>query len=86
MEPDVWALYALMLRSRFFENEVIRLWNEGKISGELAAVVLEAGISFKFARVCTMDTIPYARSIEDMTLPNTSRILESAKDLLKAEK
>jgi pyruvate dehydrogenase E1 component alpha subunit len=35
MEPDVWVLYRLMLRSRLFENEVIRLWNEGKISGEM---------------------------------------------------
>jgi pyruvate dehydrogenase E1 component beta subunit len=52
------------------------------LSGEIAAVVLEAGISFKFARVCTMETIPYARPLEDRTLPNTNRILESAKDLL----
>jgi pyruvate dehydrogenase E1 component beta subunit len=52
------------------------------LSGEIAAVVLEAGISFKFARVCTMETIPYARPLEDRTLPNTNRILESAKDIL----
>jgi len=32
------------------------------LSGELAAIVLEAGISVKYARVCTQTTIPYSRS------------------------
>ena len=40
------------------------------LSGELAAVVLEADIPFKYARVCTRTTIPYARSMEDQILPN----------------
>jgi pyruvate dehydrogenase E1 component beta subunit len=44
------------------------------LSGELAAVALEAGISFKYARVCTQTTIPYARDQEDQTLPNVERI------------
>ena len=44
------------------------------LSGELAAVVLEAEIPVKFARVCTQSTIPYARSMEDQTLPNVERI------------
>lgn len=44
------------------------------LSGELAAVALEAGISFKYARVCTQTTIPYARDREDQTLPNVKRI------------
>lgn len=44
------------------------------LSGELAAVVLEAGISCKYARVCTQTTIPYARDREDQTLPNVKRI------------
>jgi pyruvate dehydrogenase E1 component beta subunit len=47
------------------------------LSGELAAVVLEAGISFQFARVCTRTTIPYARQLEDETLPNLKRIAEA---------
>jgi pyruvate dehydrogenase E1 component beta subunit len=44
------------------------------LSGELGAVALEAGISFKYARVCTQTTIPYARDLEDQTLPNVKRI------------
>ncbi len=44
MEPDVWALYSLMLRSRLFENDVIRLWNEGKISGEMHLGIGEEAI------------------------------------------
>jgi len=35
------------------------------LSGELAAVVLESGIAVRYARVCTDDTIPYARALED---------------------
>ncbi len=35
MPPDVWPLYALMLKSRLFEEAVSRLWNDGLISGEM---------------------------------------------------
>ncbi|MEW6716092.1 MAG: thiamine pyrophosphate-dependent dehydrogenase E1 component subunit alpha [Chloroflexota bacterium] len=35
MNPDVWLLYAWMLKSRLFEQAVARLWQEGKISGEM---------------------------------------------------
>jgi len=52
------------------------------LSGELAAVVLEAGIAFKYARVCTRTTIPYARGMEDQVLPNVERIVTAAKELL----
>jgi pyruvate dehydrogenase E1 component beta subunit len=52
------------------------------LSGELSAVVLEAGISCKFARVCTQTTIPYARSMEDQILPNVERIRNAALSLL----
>ena len=48
------------------------------LAGELAAVIKEAGVSFKFARVCTDDTIPYARRLEDQTLPNAEKIVQSA--------
>lgn len=48
------------------------------LSGEVAAVALEAGISFTFARVCTQTTIPYARHLEDQTLPNVGRICAAA--------
>ena len=52
------------------------------LSGELSAIILEAGISFTFARVCTETTIPYARHLEDRTLPNVKRICESVRTLM----
>ncbi len=51
------------------------------LSGELAAVLLEEGISAKYARVCTKSTIPYARRLEDQTLPNVERICSGVKEL-----
>jgi len=51
------------------------------LSGELAAVVMEAGITAKFARVCVEDTIPFDRRREAQTLPNVARILEAASTL-----
>ena len=35
VEFEVWRLYRNMLRSRLFENAVMDLWVEGKISGEM---------------------------------------------------
>jgi TPP-dependent pyruvate/acetoin dehydrogenase alpha subunit len=35
MQPDLWPLYGLMLKSRLFEEAIARLWNEGLISGEM---------------------------------------------------
>lgn len=52
------------------------------LSGELGAVALEAGISFKYARVCTQTTIPYARDREDQTLPNLRRICAAIAQLV----
>ena len=52
------------------------------LSGELSAVALEAGLSIKFGRVCTRSTIPYARHLEDMTLPNKERICAGARQLI----
>lgn len=53
------------------------------LSGEVAAVLAEEGIQFKYARVCTKETIPYARHLEDQTLPNTKRIIDAALRLTK---
>jgi acetoin:2,6-dichlorophenolindophenol oxidoreductase subunit beta len=44
------------------------------LSGELAARVAESGIRSAYARVCTRETIPYARAAEARTLPNVERI------------
>jgi TPP-dependent pyruvate/acetoin dehydrogenase alpha subunit len=35
MLPDLWSLYALMLKSRLFEEAVTQLWKDGLISGEM---------------------------------------------------
>jgi TPP-dependent pyruvate/acetoin dehydrogenase alpha subunit len=35
MPPDLWSLYALMLKSRLFEEAVTQLWKDGLISGEM---------------------------------------------------
>ncbi len=35
LEFDIWELYRMMLRSRLFENAVMKLWEEGKITGEM---------------------------------------------------
>ena len=53
------------------------------LSGELSAVVLEAGLSCKYARVCTQTTIPYSRNLEDQVLPNVERICAGVRRLMK---
>jgi len=35
MIPDLWSLYALMFKSRLFEEAVAQLWHDGLISGEM---------------------------------------------------
>jgi TPP-dependent pyruvate/acetoin dehydrogenase alpha subunit len=35
MAPDLWSLYALMLKSRLFEEAIAKLWHDGLISGEM---------------------------------------------------
>jgi len=54
------------------------------LSGEVAAVALEAGASFTYARVCTRSTIPYAREREDRELPNEQRIRAAAEGLVRS--
>jgi len=51
------------------------------LSGEIAAVLAEAGLSVKYGRVCTRVTIPYARALEDRVLPNVARICAGARKL-----
>ena len=53
------------------------------LSGEVAAVALEAGLKFAFTRVCTEQTIPYARHLEDRMLPNTQRICKAGITLMQ---
>ncbi len=44
MQPDLWALYRQMLRSRLFEAAVQQLWKDGDISGEMHLGTGEEGI------------------------------------------
>ncbi len=53
------------------------------LSGEIAAVALEAGLTFQFARVCTKETIPYAREYEEAVLPNVDRIVDESTKLFE---
>ena len=53
------------------------------LSGEIAAVCLEAGLQFQYGRVCTEETIPYSRKLEDQVLPNVERITDMALRLVK---
>lgn len=57
-------------------------YREFGLSGELAASLLESGVLHRYARVCTEQTIPYARSLEDQVLPNVGRIHAAAGRLL----
>jgi pyruvate dehydrogenase E1 component beta subunit len=60
-------------------------YKEFGLSGETAASVLEAGLPVKFGRVCTEETIPYSRELEDGVLPGTNRIVQSALGLLHSD-
>lgn len=44
-QPDIRALYRNMLRSRLFETEVIKLWKQGLISGEMHLGIGEEAIA-----------------------------------------
>jgi acetoin:2,6-dichlorophenolindophenol oxidoreductase subunit beta len=54
------------------------------LSGEVAAVLGEAGVKCGFARVCTESVIPFARHLEDEALPNTRRITGAAHRLCES--
>lgn len=51
------------------------------LSGELAATILEAGFFAGFSRVCVDDTLHFARSREDATLPNVERIIAAVQSI-----
>jgi pyruvate/2-oxoglutarate/acetoin dehydrogenase E1 component len=56
-------------------------YRECGISGEVAAVVLEAGLRPSYARVCLEGTLPFARRLELKALPNVERIIAAARKL-----
>jgi pyruvate dehydrogenase E1 component beta subunit len=52
------------------------------LSGELAAVTLEAGLTPGFARVCCEETLPYSRHLEDAALPSVARIARAVRAVM----
>ncbi len=57
-------------------------YREGGLSGEIAALLLEAGPAPRFARVCVEETIPYDRAREARALPNVERVRNEALKLV----
>jgi pyruvate dehydrogenase E1 component beta subunit len=53
------------------------------LSGELAATIMEHGLTARYARVCVEDTIPYDPRREQYALPNVDRIVKAAQGLLE---
>jgi pyruvate/2-oxoglutarate/acetoin dehydrogenase E1 component len=52
------------------------------LSGEIAAVISEAGISADFARIGVTETIPYAARLESAVLPQPSDVVGAVRRLL----
>jgi pyruvate/2-oxoglutarate/acetoin dehydrogenase E1 component len=55
----------------------------GGLSGEIAALIAENGVSSRFARVTCEETIPYARALEARMLPNVERLVSAAHVLVE---
>lgn len=52
------------------------------LSGEVAAIIGEVGVGVRFARIGPIETLPYARRLEDGALPRARSIVEAAIRLL----
>jgi pyruvate/2-oxoglutarate/acetoin dehydrogenase E1 component len=59
-------------------------YRECGLSGEVAAIALEAGLRPSYTRVCLEETLPFARRLEAKALPNVDRITAAARQLLAA--
>jgi pyruvate dehydrogenase E1 component beta subunit len=57
-------------------------YREFGLSGEIAASMLEAGLSPSIERVCVNDTLPYAMHWEAEALPNATRIAAAVLNLM----
>ena len=53
----------------------------GGLTGEIAALLLEAGVTTRYARVAVEGTIPFAPHLEYAALPNAERIVTAVKGL-----
>lgn len=58
-------------------------YEEFGLSGEISAVLAEAGLAVRFGRVAVRSTIPYARPLEVDALPNAGRICSGVRALLQ---
>ena len=52
------------------------------LTGELAATILEAGLTARYARVAVEGTIPFDSAREQQVLPNVARIAAAARQLM----
>lgn len=52
------------------------------LTGEVAAVLLEAGLKPAFRRLGVDETVPFARSLEDALIPNVTAIVAGASELM----
>ena len=57
-------------------------YRELALSGEIAAILLEAGLRPRYGRVCVEETIPFDPRREREALPNVERITAAARSLL----
>ncbi len=58
MSPNLWSLYALMLRTRLFEEAIAQLWHDGLISGEMHLGTGEEAINAGIvAQLCEGDAM-----------------------------
>ncbi|MGN6575012.1 MAG: alpha-ketoacid dehydrogenase subunit beta [Nocardioides sp.] len=57
-------------------------YTRGGLSGEIAAVLAEAGVQGRYARLTCEETIPYARHLEAEALPGVDRIVAAARALV----
>jgi acetoin:2,6-dichlorophenolindophenol oxidoreductase subunit beta len=58
-------------------------YRECGLSGEVAAIALEAGLAPRYQRVCLEGSLPFGRQMEDAALPNVERITAAARALLE---
>jgi pyruvate dehydrogenase E1 component beta subunit len=59
-------------------------YRRGGLSGEIAAVLAENGVTTRFARVTCEGTIPYARALEERTLPSVPSLMAEARRLVQS--
>jgi pyruvate dehydrogenase E1 component beta subunit len=53
------------------------------LTGELAATILEGGVTARYARVAVEETIPFDPARERAVLPNVERIANAARRLME---